>query len=265
MLVALVSLNQLWHKKEENFLRCKELAQTAVDKGAELIIFPEMTLTGYSLDTELVPEEIASSKTLEKFAVLSEELHCDILFGAGISFRHTERPHNVLCHAGWNSGARPVYSKIHPFSVVGEDEVYEAGESLNFIGIKGIKLGASICYDLRFPELFSQMALQCVGAICIANWPSQRIEHWHVLLKARAIENQMFLIGVNRVGVDGLGVEYIKSSRVISPTGESVGEVFKSLELDIFDIDFNTTQEARDEFPILKDRYPVYSKFLQKK
>ena len=109
------------------------------------------------------------------------------------------------------------------------------------------------------------MALQCVGAICIANWPSQRIEHWHVLLKARAIENQMFLIGVNRVGVDGLGVEYIKSSRVISPTGESVGEVFKSLELDIFDIDFNTTQEARDEFPILKDRYPVYSKFLKKK
>lgn len=260
MRLALVSQYQHWQDRRANFAHCRELIEEAVIKSCEVAIFSEMTLTGYSLDIGIVAESVDTSESLKWFGQLSKVSGVHLVFGACL-LNETMRPRNVLCHADPLVGAVQIYAKIHPFSFAGEDKVFEAGDALGFVELPGIRLGASICYDLRFPELYAAMAPRCEGAICIANWPARRVVHWRALLIARAIENQMFLIGVNRVGVDGNGLEYEKSSMVVTPSGEVMAPIHESLELNIYEIDPSETLRYRDEFPTLRDkRHSVYEK-----
>ena len=254
MKIAVVSLNQIWLDKQANFDRCVELIDNAVIQGCELFIFPEMTLTGYSLETDKIAEQLDNSKSIEMFKDLSRSTGIHIVFGLCLISDESSLPENVLCHSNPNGNAKPVYSKIHPFSYSGEDKVIGAGNKLGYLELPNMKFGGSICYDLRFPELYTAMAEHCVGAICIANWPTKRIEHWRSLMIARAIESQMFMIGVNRIGVDGNGLEDEKSSMVVGPDGIQLEPLFESSELDAYDIDLMHTKKYRDEFPTLRDR-----------
>ena len=111
----------------------------------------------------------------------------------------------------------------------------------------------SICYDLRFPELYSTLSTKTDLIINIANWPSKRIEHWNTLLKARAIENQIFIAGVNRVGVDGNDLEYIESSQIINANGESL-EYQEIEDMKIYTIDKAWTRNFKDKFNTTNDR-----------
>jgi predicted amidohydrolase len=117
-----------------------------------------------------------------------------------------------------------------------------------------MKIGLTICYDLRFPEIHSALGKQCDLIINIANWPAKRIDHWNTLLKARAIENQLFMIGVNRIGIDDKGIEYVKSSQVINPNGELLSPVLSEVELDFFDINTEFTSKFRQTFSTTQDR-----------
>ena len=261
MRIALISLNQHWQNRSANFERCEDLIGKAAGKGCELAIFPEMTLTGYSLDVSIVAESVDTSESLSWFGQLSRKFGVHLIFGACLLNRATRQPQNVLCHADPSRDATPIYAKIHPFSFAGEDRILGAGDALGFVELPGIRLGATICYDLRFPELYAAMASRCEGAICIANWPARRKAHWHTLLVARAIENQMFLFGVNRIGTDGNGLEYEKSSMVVTPSGEVMKPIFESLELDLYEINPDETLRYRNEFPTLRDkRHLVYEK-----
>ena len=261
MRIALISLDQRWQNRDANFERCEELIEKAAGKGCKLAIFPEMTLTGYSLDVSIVAEPIETSESLRWFGQLSGKHGLHLIFGACLVNQTTRQPQNVLCHSDPMGDATPIYAKVHPFSFAGEDRVFEAGDALGFVKLPEICFGSSICYDLRFPELYAAMALRCEGAICIANWPTKRAAHWRALLVARAIENQMFMLGVNRVGVDGNGLEYEKSSMVVTPSGEVMKPIFESLELDLYEINPDETLRYRNEFPTLRDkRHLVYEK-----
>jgi predicted amidohydrolase len=152
---------------------------------------------------------------------------------------------------------------MHPFSFAGEDKVLEAGETLGYVDMPGMRLGSSICYDLRFPELYAAMAPYCHAAICIANWPASRVAHWRALLVARAIENQMYMIGVNRIGQDGNGLQYEKSSLIVGPDGMIIDPVYSSLEMDVYAIDAAETMHYRESFPTIRDkRYALYQELF---
>ena len=146
-----------------------------------------------------------------------------------------------------------MYAKLHPFTYSGEDDFIEPGNDIGYVDLAEMTLGASICYDLRFPVLYSIIAPKCTGALCIANWPASRISHWKSLLVARAIENQMFMIGVNRVGSDPNGLTYDKSSMLVAPDGQIMDPFYSCAEFDSYNIDPSLTKKYRTEFPTLRD------------
>jgi len=251
--IALASLDQAWERKAENLVRCRNLLATAYDYRCELVIFPEMTLTGFSLDVDSTAEQVDESVTMAAFAKLAFQWGVNIIFGCCLHHGDDTRAQNVLCLARPTGHSKTVYAKLHPFSFADEQRVIKSGDRLGFIELPTARLGASICYDLRFPVPFALMAPYCAGVVCIANWPERRIHHWRNLLIARAIENQMFMIGVNRIGVDGNGLRYVKSSMVVAPDGEVIAPVSSNDELDVYDIDESSSAKYRAEFPTLRD------------
>jgi omega-amidase len=264
MRLALVSLDQIWHEKKSNFDRCVSFMKDAKENGCELAIFPEMTLTGYSLDMTAVAELEALSSTLSWFEHAASSIGITSVFGVCLINPHTQKPRNTLCVARPNSKALVLYSKIHPFSFVGEEKTLESGNCLGITKIGDMNFGTAICYDLRFPELYAAMARRCDAIITIANWPKRRGGHWRSLLAARAIENQCFMVGVNRIGIDANGLHYQKNSIIVSPDGELVDPLVPGGELDVYDINPVESIAYRSSFPTLRDkRYQLYSDLLR--
>ena len=148
------------------------------------------------------------------------------------------------------------YSKIHPFSFAGEDRVFEAGNRLAEMKVGEFLFGFSICYDLRFPEIYSSQSKNCNALVNIANWPKRRIHHWKTLLQARAIENQVYVIGVNRIGTDGNDLCYEESSMIIDANGNEVMPYHRENELVIIKITNQDLAEFRRNFPTRQDRRP---------
>ena len=224
-----------------------------------------MTLTGYSLDPTAIGEVETGSFTLAHFGELAQEVGLAIVFGACLIDPSTNRPRNKFCVAWPDSTSRAIYAKVHPFSFSGEKEVLEAGGRLGAASVGALRFGASICYDLRFPELYAAMAPACNAAIAIANWPIRRVARWRVLLVARAIENQFHMLGVNRIGIDGSGLVYEKSTLAVAPDGTLLQPVMAGEELDIFDIDPEAAARYRAEFPTVRDkRYTLYREFFER-
>ena len=259
MRIALVSLDQIWADKEANISRCKKFVTSALAASCNTIIFPEMTLTGYSLDAQKICESIDDSITLRWFSDLASKSRINIVFGAVLSNQESSMPSNALCLAMSNGQSRVIYRKIHPFSYAQENEYYMAGADLNLMKVDDVLMAPAICYDLRFPEIFSAIASRVQLILVIANWPKKRLEHWYALLRARAIENQCFVVGVNRIGMDGNGIEYQKSSIIFSPQGDAVKPKSVGYEMDIYQLDIAEVAKYRDEFPTIKDkRYSLY-------
>lgn len=261
MRIALISLDQHWLNKDENYRNCEKFVAQASSQGCELIIFPEMTLTGYSLDMQAIAELNKDAPTLQRFKRLAASTQTHIIFGACLFETTSAFSQNALCLATPKNDARLLYTKTHPFSFSGENKNLIQGEKLGMVDIGALHLGCSICYDLRFPEIYSVMAKKCNAIVNIANWPASRITHWTALLVARAIENQLFVLGVNRTGADGNDLVYIESSIVIRPDGSKIEPVYSEKEMKIYDIDLAEAEQYRQAFPTIKDkRYSFYRK-----
>lgn len=260
MRVALVSLNQAWENKDLNIQACRSLIQRVKAQDVELVIFPEMTLTSFSMDTSVIAEDRSSSRTVELFKELAREFQVAIVFG--VVFRDGNKATNNALMVGSNGTIKGGYSKIHPFSFAGEDKVFNGGSEIFVTNLGAMAIGLTICYDLRFPEIYSALGKHCDLIINIANWPAKRVDHWNALLKARAIENQLFVIGVNRIGTDANGLEYVKSSQIVNPNGELLSSVISEDELDIFDIDLEYTDKFKQAFPTAQDRKPALYKSI---
>ena len=258
MLIALASLNQSWENKVENLSACRRLFGQAKLFGAELIIFPEMTLTGFSMNIEKTAEEEDSSPTVKSFSELSNEFDIGAIYG--VVFRENLKATNnalVLDKFGQTIGK---YQKVHPFSFAGEDKYFDAGKEILSVNFGLLKFGVTICYDLRFPEIYSALGVDTDIIINIANWPAKRIEHWTTLLRARAIENQIFVAGVNRIGIDQKGEEYTESSIIVNPNGEVLEPKHTEGELSVYEIDRATLIEFKTRFSTTQDRNPEFYK-----
>lgn len=259
--LALVSLDQAWEDKEENLRRCTAAAERAVALGARVVVFPEMTLTGFTMNATYVVESPADSWTIRAFSSLARELRIAIAFG--VVLRGERLPANCMVVVGRDGEELGRYAKMHPFSHALEDTHYEGGSRLGTASIDGTRFGLTICYDLRFPELYSVLAPGCAVLLVIANWPEARIGDWNTLLAARAIDGQCYVVAVNRTGEDGNGIRYPRSSRVMDPRGRCTEPDAVDGVIETFTIDARAVERWRRAFPTLRDRRPaLYAELL---
>lgn len=213
-----------------------------------LVVLPEMSFTGFSMMIERTRE--STMETVERMKELAVRFQVAIGFGwVKAVGEKAENHYTVVSHKG---EILSDYIKLHPFSYAGEDEKFEKGNLFAEFVMEGIPFGSAICYDLRFPEVFQIESKKAHVIIVPANWPKARREHWITLLRARAIENQCYMIGINCVGQIG-DLSYSGDSMIVNPNGEVVlragnGEQF--LEYNLLD----DVWEFRNNFPVKQDR-----------
>jgi len=249
--VALLQMDLAWEDVAENHRRARRLLEDAGREGARLAILPEMFSTGFSMDAERIAQ--APGGPSETFLRQSaRDLALWII--ASVPEASGTRPQNMALVVS-PEGSVIRYAKIHPFSYGGEHRHYEGGNRVVTVPIEEVRVTPFVCYDLRFPEPFRTAASDTDAYVVVANWPDQRREHWRTLLRARAIENQAYVLGVNRVG-DGNRLHYAGDSAAISPLGEALVEGDDRTRLLLCEVDPQAVSKLRARFPALDDRRP---------
>lgn len=257
MRIGLAQMDIVWEDKKVNLLKVKSLAKMSKEKNIDLLLFPEMSLTGFSMNIDMISEykdNAHTTETIENIRKIAKNNEINIGFGYVEGNKtNNKKAFNKYAIAGSDGRILTDYAKIHPFSYGAESLFYTGGDSIKYCKIKEFTVSSFICYDLRFPEIF-QKASQNAGLITIAaNWPSVRIEHWLTLCKARAIENQCYIAAVNRCGM-GNGLKYNGNSLIISPQGEILNNLSEEEEIISADIDYCQVEQYRKEFPLKADR-----------
>ncbi len=240
-----LNLDSKWHDKEANFQKIESELQ---DVEADLILLPEMFSTGFSMEPVGVADrELETLAWMKKWAKQRNVALCGsaAVYASG---RYVNRMYFVQ-----PQGDVLFYDKKHLFSFSGEDKLYTPGQERVVVSYKGVRFLLQVCYDLRFP-VFSRYQGDYDAILYVANWPEKRIEHWQSLLKARAIENQAYVFGVNRTGHDGNGLDYPISSYFYFADGSSVGHARgNGLE---GQLDLAALEKYRAHYRFLDDKDP---------
>ena len=253
MKLAAVQHDIAWEDPEANFEHlAPKVAQAAAD-GARLVVLAEMYSTGFSMASDRVAEPPDGPSV--GFLADQAAAH-DVWVCGSVPVRDPSSanlPYNRFVLAG-PDGVAAVYDKIHPFTYGGEQEHYAAGRERLTITVEGVRISPFVCYDLRFSDEFWGLAHDTDCFLVVANWPAARRAHWSALLVARAIENQAYVVGVNRVGTGG-GIDYLGDSVVIDPFGIEVVGATEGQEAVLYaDIDLSRLEKVRSRYPFLNDR-----------
>lgn len=251
MKIGLAQMDIVWEDKLVNIQKAEKMIQDAVGKRIDYLLFPEMSLTGFSMNTSLIGEEESKRETLEIFSNFSKKY--DIFLGVGYVEKRIDKAFNRYGIINPSGAILADYIKIHPFSFGEEGIYYTGGEQIERVNMGNILTVPFICYDLRFPEIFQRASRHAHLITVAANWPKDRREHWITLLKARAIENQCYIAGVNRVG-EGNGLNYSGDSMVIDPYGEILSNSIDGEGIVSAEIDKNIVESYREKFELKKDR-----------
>lgn len=243
--------NLAWEKKEANFARVAELLAAAAPDPGALVVLPEMFATGFSMNAAAIAED-PDGESFSFLASLAREFGVYLLAGVVTKSGRTRGFNEaVVIDPEGKEAAR--YRKMHPFRYAGEGDFYDPGSAPVLWRWDGVAVAPFICYDLRFPEIFRLAA--GAGAelfVVIANWPSARVEHWRLLLRARAIENQAYVLGVNRCGSDP-NLAYPGATLIVDPMGNIVEELNGSEGVMKVDLDPALAGTVRQNFPFLRD------------
>jgi predicted amidohydrolase len=249
--ISLIQTDLHWESKETNLhLLGKKIDQLRGE--TEIVLLPEMFSTGFSMN----PERLAETMSGETVHWMKEKAAVNrMIIGGSVIIKEDDRYYNRFIWMMPN-GELGYYDKRHLFAYSGEDKHYAPGNKRLIASVKGWRINLMICYDLRFPVWARQSQAEEPEydvLVYVANWPDRRKHAWSTLLCARAIENQCFAIGVNRVGTDGNDIYYSGNSMVIDPLGEVLYHVEEEEDVFTITLDKQTLQEARNKFPFLKD------------
>jgi predicted amidohydrolase len=250
---ALGEYDTAWHDPALSVRRAKEVIAAAGRLKARLVVLPEMCTTGFTMEAGRWAEVLGAQNTAnEAIATAAREHHLWVL--AGLALRETSptRLVNAAVLFDPSGSVAAIYRKQRLFAYSGEHEVYSPGDAPVVAAIEGVRVGLFVCYDLRFPELFRAVASDIDVAIVIANWPERRRAHWDVLTRARAIENQCYVVAVNRTGI-GDGVEYDGGSVAYDAWGEPVGIGGGGNTPRVVDIDPGRVKLVRARYPFLRE------------
>ena len=248
MKVALCQTHIIWENKEANYAKAEGLINEAVYKGADLVFFPEMSFTGFSMNIDVTKEK--DDKTVNKMIAFAKEYRVALGFGwVKDCGGKVENHYTVIDELG---NILSDYTKMHSFLYGGEGEKFNSGGDICQFEYAGMTFTPFICYDLRFPEVFRIAAETTDVFVIPANWPANRAEHWNTLLQARAIENQNYVLGINCVGDVG-GLRYVGNSTIIEPDGK-ITECVSDVEKIIYGIIDKRKMSIREEFNVMQDR-----------
>lgn len=258
MRIALLQMDIALGDVAANRRKAMAMAEEAIARGARLLVLPEMWTTGYKLTEIQTLAEPAGGPTVHMLGALARQHGVEIIAGS-IAEERGGKVYNTSYAIGAHGAAIAKYSKIHLIGLMEEDRYLAPGDSKALFDLSIGKAGIIICYDLRFSELPRALALAgCQALFVPAEWPAARAAHWRALNIARAIENQMFVIAVNRVGVDD-GNLYHGRSLVVDPWGEVLAEGPENDEKLVYaDVDFAAVNEIRQRLPVFADRRPQY-------
>ncbi len=250
MKVAAVQHDIVWEDAEATRKRLVPLVAQAAAAGARLIALTEMYATGFSMHPERIAEDEGGPN--EQFLGDQAREHGAFVVGSIAQYGPDGRARNVAVLAG-PDGTLHRYAKIHPFSFAGEHERYAAGREFCTVDVEGLRVSLFVCYDLRFADEFWALARDTDLYVVVANWPVPRREHWRALLRARAIENQAYVLGVNRVGA-AKELEHTGDSAIVDPLGNTLGEASLVETVLVTDVSAERVSEVRARFPFLADR-----------
>ncbi|MDP9460775.1 MAG: carbon-nitrogen family hydrolase [Actinomycetota bacterium] len=251
MRIAAVQHDIVWEDREANFERLAPQVRRAVGAGAELVLLTETFSTGFSMTPGIgEPEDGPSARFLAAQAAEHGVWvggSCPEIAADG------ELPYNSFVLAG-PDGSTHRYRKLNPFTHGGERERFRAGADPVTLDIDGLRITPFICYDLRFADVFWRAAPETDVYLVPANWPAARRQHWQTLLAARAIENQAYVVGCNRVGTAGDGTQHSGDSRIVSPMGELLATAAGVETIVLADVDAAEVRATRDRLRFLADR-----------
>jgi predicted amidohydrolase len=244
--IAAIQFDIIWEDAAAN----REYLEPLIKKhhGSDLIILPEMFNAGFTTNVDKAAEA-AEGPTAQWMRALCKELDCAICgsIPTKVSNKYFNRFYWVDAHRFLH------YDKKHLFGYGKESEVYSAGDRILIVDYKGWKIKPLICYDLRFP-VWSRNTENYDLLLYVANWPNTRASAWRQLLRARAIENLCFVCGVNRIGVDGLGLKYIGDSAIIDYMGEDIISSTDVEQVITCTLEKSKMNSFREQFNFLNDR-----------
>ncbi|WP_293870357.1 nitrilase family protein [Flavobacterium sp.] len=248
MKIALIQTSLIWENPIEN--RC-HLAQkiTGFMEDVELIVLPEMFSSGLTMNPKKVAETM-QGETIAWLQHLAKAKNCAIT--GSLVIEENNKYYNRLIFI-FPDGEIKTYDKRHLFTLAGEDKTYTAGKDKLIVEYKGFRICPLICYDLRFP-VFSRNVETYDVLIYVANWPKTRINAWDILLKARAVENMSYVIGVNRIGVDSNNLEYVGHTQAVDFFGDYLLKPQETEGVFIIELDKNKMLETREKLAFLEDK-----------
>ena len=250
---TLIQTRLYWEDKEKNLSMLEEKVK-ALRGTTHVILLPEMFSTGFSMNPESLGEEM-DGRSVQWMKTLAASQKC--IIAGSLIIKENENYFNRMIWMLPN-GQFGIYDKKHLFAYAGEDKRYSPGNKRLIASVNGWKLNLMVCYDLRFPVWARQQfhddgSFEYDVLIYVANWPEKRSTAWKTLLQARAIENQCYVIGVNRVGTDGNEIYYSGDSMVIDPLGEILYHGSHDEDTATITLNKDHLNEIRDKFPFWKD------------
>lgn len=251
--LTLVQADQIWEDKTANFLNYERLLSAVSE--TDLILLPEMFNTGFSMSASDMAEKMTDSPSIDWLKKLSAKKNAAVYTSLIIEEGGNFYNRGVFVEPNGNLS---IYDKRKTFGLAGEDKVFSKGEKTTIVNYKGWNINLQICYDLRFPEIslnhHEKGIPQYDLLLYVANWPEKRSTHWRSLLPARAIENQCYLAGLNRVGTDHTDLTYSGDSCVIDLLGNRLVDVINEETVVNVTISYEELQDTREKLPFLKDR-----------
>ena len=245
-----LNLDIVWKNKDQNF---RNIEKEFSNIEADLFLLPEMFSTGFCMEANEVADRNLETLTWMKSFAKSR----NTAVAGSVSVEKNGKFYNRFYFV-FPDGNFEYYDKRHLFSYSGEDKIYTAGTERKVIEYKGFRILLQVCFDLRFP-VFSRNQDDYDAILYVANWPKSRVDAWKSLLKARSIENQAFLFGLNRIGVDGYNLDYEESSLVYFPDGREISARHNNIVLCEWDLE--ELKDFRNKFPFLTEKDGFEIKF----
>lgn len=252
--------------KSANFEKVRNLVKNNIQKGTDVIILPEVWTVGWKCsEFQNSAESLKNSETIAFLSELAKEYKTNIIGGSFIQKIEQENGETIYYNTcpviNPNGELTATYNKMHLFSYYGclEGSYVENGKTLTMVEINGVKIGLSLCYDIRFPELYREYRKQ--GADLLVNmaaWPMSRAIHWEALTRARAIENQCFMVALTQSGLIEDEEWNLGHSRIINYQGETVAELSQGEGAVYAEINFDDIYEFREKCTVLEDIHDKY-------
>lgn len=253
MKIACVQMDIAFAEPKNNFAAVEKHLVNCANAGVDVVVFPEMWNTGYALDRLDELADVNGEKTKSLLSFLAKRYALNIVAGS-VSTKKESGFYNTMYVANRKGEIIAEYDKAHLFKLMDEHLYMKEGQRKNTFELDGITCGGVICYDLRFPEWIRSHVLDGAKIMFIpAQWPKKRIDHWRTLLQARAIENQCYIVAVNRVGEDPNN-SFNGHSMVIAPWGELLLSDQSTENVFYAELDLNEVDRVRKEIPIFQDR-----------